>query len=76
LLHDIAHTFNEIDTLAKKAGLPQAKLDAVHKTKEELFDLFTGVHDLVHAGKASNYDTVAAKTDAGLEELRKAAEGK
>ena len=76
LLHEIGHTLSEVDDLAKKASLPQAKLDAIHKTKEELLDLFGEVDDFVHSGKGSPYEKVSTKTDAGLEELRKAAEGK
>ena len=68
-LHDVGHLLDALPALADKAGLDAAQKDAVKGAKEQLFDHFGKVDEMMHGEKGAKYEDVATKIDEAVATL-------
>ena len=65
-LHEVGGLLENMATLAEKADLSAAQLNAVIQAKETLFDAFGEIDKTLHGGEGSTYEEEAEKIQTAM----------
>ncbi|MFG0264689.1 MAG: hypothetical protein ACF8AM_05975 [Rhodopirellula sp. JB055] len=69
-LHDIGHLIESLPDLAKKAGLPEPKLEKVGEVTETLMDAFGELDHTLHGGEKADVEKISSTISTQMEELQ------
>lgn len=69
-LHEIGHLIESLPGLAKKAGLPEPKLEKVGEVTETLMDAFGELDHTLHGGEKADVEKISKTISAQIEELQ------